>query len=146
MIREFEHYIREKAARKTIPNTAMAKSLLQKAETRMKRVSGESIEEENSSLIFEDIYESLREAAQSLMELKGYKPYSHEVVVSFLKEYKLLSEENTHVLDTYRTLRNNSVYRAEMVSVEKCKEAFSFAHRILPEIRQTFERMNEYKG
>ncbi len=138
MIKPFTHYLNEHLVRKSTPNPSMAKSLLQKAEIRLTRLSNEKIEEQNASIFFEEIYETIREASQSLMELNGYKPYSHEALVSFLKENKLLSEEETNVIDTYRILRNNFVYKAEKVSMEKCTEALKFLKKVLPEITVVF--------
>jgi len=139
MIKPFNYYIDQKLVRKSLSNIGMAKSLLQKAEIRLKRISSEEIEEENSSIIFEDVYEVLREASQSLMEIKGFKPYSHEAITSFLKHYKLLSDEKVNMLDNYRVLRNNSVYKAEKVSLQKCVEAINFAKDLLPEINIKFK-------
>lgn len=127
-------------------NISMARSLLEKAEVRLKRIAGNKIKEEEASIIFEDIYESLREAAQSLMEISGYKPYSHEALVSFIQERKFLSEEKVNVLDNYRILRNNSVYKAEKVSLSKCLEALKFVKEILPELKNKFEGLIEEKG
>ena len=141
MIKPFEYYINENLVRKSIPNIGMAKSLLQKSEIRLKRVKNEKISDENSSIVFEDIYETLREASQSLMEIKGFKPYSHEALVSFLKEYKLVSDEKAVIIDNYRILRNNSVYKAEKISSQKCMEALSFAKNILPEIKSKFDEV-----
>ena len=139
MIKPFEYYIKEKLVRKSFQNVSMAKSLLQKAEIRLKRISNGKIEEENSSIIFEDTYEAMREASQSLMEIRGFKPYSHEALISFIKDYKLLSEEKVNILDNYRVLRNNSVYKAEKVSLQKSMEALDFAKFLLPEIRNKFD-------
>lgn len=139
MIKPFDYYLSEKLVRKSSPNISMAKSLVQKAEIRFKMLRSESITEENSSIVFEEIYEALREASQSLMEIKGFKPYSHEALVSFLKEYNLVSEEKANMLDNYRILRNNSVYKAEKISLQKCTEAMDFAKKSLPEIRKKFE-------
>jgi len=75
------------------------------------------------------------------MEIKGYKPYSHEALVSFLKENKFLSEEKVHVLDNYRILRNNSVYKAENISLEKCHEAMKFAKETLKDIKKKFDEL-----
>lgn len=138
MIKPFDYFIKENLVRKSSQNISMAKSLLQKAEIRLKRISNETIEGENSSIVFEDVYEVLREASQSLMEVNGFKPYSHEALVSFLKEYKLLSDEKANILDNYRILRNNSVYKAERISLQKCTEALDFAKKSLPEIRDKF--------
>ena len=142
MIKPFDYYIKEKLVRKSSQNISMAKSLLQKAEIRLKRINNEKIEDENSSIVFEDVYESLREASQSLMEVKGFKPYSHEAIISFLKEYKLLSDEKINVIDNYRILRNNSVYKAEKVSLQKCIESLDFANKSLTEIKNKFNEIN----
>ena len=75
------------------------------------------------------------------MEIKGFKPYSHEALVSFLKEYKLVSDEKAVIIDNYRILRNNSVYKAEKISSQKCMEALSFAKNILPEIKSKFDEV-----
>ena len=141
MIKPFEYFIKEKLVRKSSQNISMAKSLLQKAEIRLKRINNEKIEEENSSIVFEDVYEVLREASQSLMEINGFKPYSHDALGSFLKEYKLLSDEKANILDTYRILRNNSVYKAEKISLQRCTEALDFANKSLLEIRDKFNEL-----
>ena len=141
MIKPFEYYVNEQLVRKSIPNISMAKSLLQKSEIRLKRVKNEKINDENSSIVFEDIYEIIRESSQSLMEIKGFKPYSHEALVSFLKEYKLVSDENANIIDNYRVLRNNSVYKAEKISPNKCIEALDFAKKALPEIKSKFDEI-----
>ena len=142
MIKPFEYYINEKLVRKSVPNISMAKSLLQKSEIRLKRVKNEKIDDENSSIVFEDVCELLREASQSLMEINGFKPYSHEALVSFLKDYKLLPDEKIITMDNYRVLRNNSVYKAEKVSFQKCNEALEFAKKILPEIKAKFDKIS----
>jgi len=141
MIKPFQYYLQEKLVRKSSSNVSMGKSLIEKAELRLKKVGREKIEEEEASISFEETYEVLREALQSLMEIKGFKPYSHEAIISFVKEYNLLSSEKINIVDSYRILRNNSVYKAEKVSLEKCEEALNFAKLTLPEIRKVFERL-----
>ena len=143
MIKPFEYYIKEKLVRKTNPNRSMAKSFLLKAEIRLNRISKIHISNEESSIVFEEVYESLRESSQSLMEISGYKPYSHEALVSFLKEYGLLSDEKINTIDNYRILRNNSVYKAENVSSEKCSEALKFANTALKDIKKKFYEMTD---
>lgn len=139
MIKPFQYYLNEKLVRRSLPNPSMAKSLLLKSEIRLKRISKESIQEDESSIVFEEVYESIRESLQSLMELKGFKPYSHEAIISFIKEHSLLSLGRINIIDNYRVLRNNSIYKAEKVSIEKCKEALGFAKTTIPEIKKEFE-------
>ncbi len=143
MIKPFVYYIRENLAVKSFPNPGMARSLIEKGEIRLGRIKKTSITEEESSIVFEEIYECLREMCQSLMELEGFKPYSHEALISFVKERNFLSEEKVTVLDNYRILRNNSVYKAEKVSLQKCLEALQFAKGIAPELKVLFERLKK---
>lgn len=75
MIERFQYYLDERLARKVKADKEEAKSLMNKAVLRLDYVKSQEINEDTSPFIFEDIYETLREAAQSLMSLKGYKPF-----------------------------------------------------------------------
>ena len=143
MIKPFEYYLNENLVRKNIPNSSIAKALIEKSEIRLNRINKNKINEEESSIVFEEIYECLRESSQALMELSGYKPYSHEALLSFLKENKCLSESTLNILDNYRILRNNSVYQAEIVPLFKSLEALEFAKKVLPEIKKKFELLRK---
>ena len=143
MIRPFDDYIRENMVRKTQSNISMAKAMIEKSEIRLKKTIKQKITEEESSITFEDIYESLREAIQSIMEIKGYKPYSHEAVIAFMQEEKILSQSEINIINNYRILRNDSVYLARQVSLEKCLEAVNFAKKTLPKIRNIFRNLTK---
>jgi len=135
MIQPFQYYINKKLVRKTVINPAIADSLIKKSNIRLKRIIREKIKEEEASIVFEDIYESIRESTQALMQLKGYKPYSHEALISFLKESNLFPQEIINHINRYRILRNRSVYEAKKVSIETCKDALIFAKELLPKIK-----------
>ena len=141
MIQPFEYYEREKLVEKTVLNIGLAKSLMEKAEIRLNRILKEGITDPEAPLIFEDTYEAIRESAQALMQLAKYKPLSHEAIISFLQKHKYMSEEKINLLNNYRILRNKSVYLAEKISIEKCKEAIKFAKGVLPEIKRKFEEL-----
>ena len=141
MIKPFKYYLKENLVRKSIPNISMARSLIEKANLRLKRLTSLEIKEDESSFIFEEAYECIRESLQSLMEVSGYKPYSHEALISFCKEKNLLSDLELNDIDNYRILRNNSVYRAEKISLQKCIESIDFAKKALPKIKEKFEML-----
>jgi uncharacterized protein (UPF0332 family) len=136
VISPFAYYIKKNLAKKTDANPGIANALLNKASVRLKRISKVKIAEEESSIVFEDIYESIREALQSLMQVKGYKPYSHEALLAFVKEEKLLSESIINDANRYRILRNKSVYEAKKISLGTCREALEFANKLMPEIKK----------
>jgi len=140
LIERFHYYIDENLAKKQSPDRTEAKSLIEKASQRMNFIKIQKIDEATSTFIFEDIYECIREAAQSLMSLDGYKPYSHEAMISFLKEFYSFNEQDIITFDRYRILRNNCIYRAAKVSPETCKEALKFLEVFLPKLKIEFER------
>lgn len=141
MIREFAYYVETNAVQKKIPNITLAKALLEKAELRLSKITANHIVPQQAALVLEDAYESVREAAQSLMELSGFKPYSHEALIAFLKQKQLLDANDTETLNRYRILRNKSVYEAEQFSVETATEAVDFAKVSIPKIKKIFLNM-----
>jgi uncharacterized protein (UPF0332 family) len=144
MIKEFKYYIDNSMAKKSSPDIGEAEALIAKAEGRLKfSIRTRKLDENTAPYIFEDVYECLREAAQSLMSLKGYKPYSHEALISFLKEFFDFPDSDIASFDRYRIMRNKTVYRGEKVSLETCKAALAFLLEFLPKIKNKFESLSK---
>lgn len=129
MINSFENYLKAGKVRSKTIDPEESKSLLEKAQRRISFVKNIPIDENNKDFLFENAYASIREAAQSLMSLKGFKPYSHEATISFIKRFYGIefNEENISSFDRFRDLRNNSVYKAEPVQETDTGEVISFA-------------------
>ena len=143
---EFQYYIENNLAKQMSSDRGEADALMKKAENRLEfSIKIRTINEKTASFIFEDIYECLHEASQSLMALKGYKPYSHEALISFLKEFFNFSKSDIYAFDRYRILRNKSVYRGEKISAESCRESMEFLMKFLPKIRKEFEILTKRK-
>lgn len=141
MIREFQYYIDNNLVKKGSPDLNEADALMNKADGRFHfSIKIREIHENTAPYIFEDIYECLREAAQALMAQKGYKPYSHEALISFVKESFTFSEHDIISFDRYRILRNKTVYKGEKISEEVCREALSFLNSFLPKIKDEFKK------
>lgn len=148
MINSFESYIKEGKIKKQTPNPDEANSLFEKSVSRLEYTKERIITDKNASFILEDAYESARESTQSLMALKGYKPYSHEATISFLvKFYKEeFSESDIYEFNKYRELRNNSIYKAEKINPEDAKKCLNFAEKIIKKIKVIREKnkINQY--
>ncbi len=140
MIKEFEYYLNANLARKASPDKEEAKALINKSEGRLKfSIKPRRIDQNTAPYIFEDIYECVREATQALMSLKGYKPYSHEALISFLKKFFDFPESDITSFNRYRILRNKTIYKGEKVSPETCKESLNFLLHFLPELKKKIE-------
>ena len=144
MIFEFNYYLDKNLARKASPDKGEAESLMNKAEGRLRyAIKIREITGRTAPYIFEDIYECLQEAAQSLMSLKGYKSYSPEALLPFLKEYFTFPESDMAAFDRYRNLRNKAVDRGEKISVETCHEALKFLLYLLPKLKHQYKKLLE---
>ena len=106
-----------------------AKAMLARASKRLEYVKSQSINEDNVSFLFEDLYETMRECVHGLMAANGYKPYSHEATVAFLEEYykSYFGERLVEAFNRYRIIRNNIMYRANSVSKEDAVKALDIA-------------------
>ena len=95
------------------------------------------IEDKKASIILENVYEAIRESSQSLMSLKGFKPYSQEGTISFIKEFykEHFTEEEINKFDRFRLLRNDSVYRAKTIPKEDTKASIEFAKAFIEKIK-----------
>lgn len=140
MIEKFQFYLDENLVKKESADIEEAKSLIEKAFQRMDFIKTQHLNEKTSTFVFEDIYECLREAAQSLMSLEGYKPYSHEAVIAFLKEFCRFDEYEIESFNRYRILRNNCIYKAAKVSSTACRDAMKFSENFLPKIKNEFDK------
>lgn len=136
MLKNFNYYLETGDVKKQEPDLSEAKSLIEKAERRLNRVKSDKLSESNADLLFEDAYEVIRESAQSLMSLKGYKPYSHEATVAFVKEFhKEFTDYEVNNFDRFRKLRNNSIYKAVIIDIQDANEIITFAENFFKKIK-----------
>jgi uncharacterized protein (UPF0332 family) len=131
MINSFDNYLKQGKVKRQTPNPEEARALLEKAKLRVEYSKSRMIDGRTAQFSLEDSYEALREAVQSLMALKGYKPYSHEATISFIKEFYDFPAEDIFEFDRFRRIRNDSVYGAVPVSIEDAKECMVFASRFI---------------
>lgn len=139
-MKEFKELVREGKVEKRSPDFAEAESLLQQAKERLNDLVTLPLNEKNASFRFESAYESLREALQSFLAKRGYKPYSHEAIIAFALEEKILSEKESRTADRYREIRNDINYRATKVTVEETKEIIHFVKHIIPHLTEIFHQ------
>tara|TARA_Y100000310_G_scaffold311030_1_gene356914 strand:- start:2137 stop:2565 length:429 start_codon:yes stop_codon:yes gene_type:complete len=138
-MKSFKEYILNKKVKKRSPDPAEARSLILQATERMKDLINLPLNEGNASFRFEDAYEALREALQSFISLAGYKSYSHEAIVSFAFENKLLSEAQTNRADRYREIRNDINYRGKRIIIEEANEIIKFVEDLLPVLKSKLD-------
>ena len=133
MLNSFKNYLALGKVRRKTPDPEEAKALLDKAQDRLEYIKGKNINAKTAKFVLEDSYEAVREAAQALMSVEGFKPYSHEATISFIKEFygTVFSEEDIHLFDHFRQLRNDSIYKAINIMEADAKSSLVFARQFI---------------
>ncbi|MFH1790289.1 MAG: hypothetical protein ABH832_04465 [bacterium] len=119
----FEECLKRKLVVKKSEDSSVASGLLSLANMRFEEV--ENLK--NVTLKVEAYYEVIRELLTALISNAGYKSYSHECLISFLKEHNKESFDDSeiHLIDQMRLIRNDIVYRGDFVDedfLERNKE------------------------
>ena len=124
-MRELQSYLANQKVHKASPDPELARALQKNVEERekstLKLKSGEF-----PLLVFENLYDCLRELLDALLALEGYKSYSHEASIAYLRNFPEVSEEKLRQLDRYRVKRNNSKYYGKSPSTEDADEIKKF--------------------
>ena len=96
----FEYYLKEKSVRKVSTDIELAKALKRDLFERIDKAIKLDTKE-YAKLIFESIYDSLREFCDVLLAIDGYKSYSHEASLVYLKNYGF-DDSKIAMLDRFR--------------------------------------------
>ncbi len=83
-MKEFKYYLNKKDIKKSSKDTELAKSLIKDMLERIEK-SNKLSTNEYSKIIFENMYDALRDFCDALLAINGYKSYSHSASISFLK-------------------------------------------------------------
>ena len=94
------------------------------------------INEENAEYIVAEVYDVIRELVEARLSLEGYKSYSHEATVLFLKKFKDFSESEIYFLDNLRKIRNGIKYYGKEADAEEARRTLRFLDIMLPKLKK----------
>ena len=117
---KFEDFIEKGLVRKTSKDKSLVRALLQNSKKDIEFLNGLKINEKSVRKIMTNFYDVLRSVLEAVSVIKGYKIYSHEAYIYFLKEIK----ENLLAIkfDRFRKIRNSINYYGKDISIEETKE------------------------
>lgn len=138
-MREFESFLNEKDVKKKGKDEARARSLSEEAEKRKKFVERISLSDEDANYIIENIYDVIRQLIEAKLSLEGYKSYSHEATVSYLKKLDF-SDNQIRFLDELRKIRNGIKYYGNKSDKEYTKKALDFMKEVYIELKNIVEK------
>ena len=137
-MKSFQYYLDKKDARKISKDLELAKSLkkdlLERAEKALKLDT-----KEFAKIIFENIYDSLREFCDVLLAVDGFKSYSHEASISYLKKYAL-DDSVVLALDRFRYKRNGSKYYGKEITKDDAVEIKRFYFENINKVKEILDK------
>ncbi len=134
---EFELYLKEGKVKRKTPDFELAKSLINDSKTRIEKINRLDIKE-FSKIIFENAYDAIRDALDAVLAADGYKSYSHEASIIYLKRHAF-EDSTIKELDNFRYMRNSSKYYGKDVSEDDAEEILDFCRENT--LKKSFQRL-----
>ena len=133
-MRDFSVFLLDDSVKRQQPDRNLSEELAHDCVERLGYAKASEITEKTAKYAYENVYESLREAADSILFSQGFKSFSHEATISFLQKFKDLTVKEIADFDRMRVKRNGMKYYGKSCSVKDVEEAISFAEPLMRKI------------
>ena len=138
---DFEAFLKKGEVRLQEKNIILAKALIKSSEKAMNFVKTLKVNDETSEHIISDSYDIMRELIEAKLAAEGYKSYSHEATILFLKKFPQFKESEIDFLDNIRKIRNSIKYYGKESNETEAKKVLSFLNSILPKLKKLIENV-----
>jgi len=132
----FEEFVKSGEVKQREKNNILAGALIKSAEKRLNFVRKLEISNENAENIVENSYDIIRELIETRLSKDGYKSYSHEATILYLKKFKQFSDKEISQLDWLRKTRIGTKYYGKESNKEEAGEVINFLDKILPKLKE----------
>lgn len=133
-MKDFSVFLADGSVKKQQPDMNLSEDLIRDCQERIEDARISLKMGRKAKFIYENAYEALREAADSVLFAEGYKSFSHEATISFLQRFKGISVKEISEFDRMRIKRNGMKYYGKSCSVEEAKEAVEFAENLIKKL------------
>jgi len=104
-----------------------SRSLVSSAEKNAAAALQIALSDGTSTVIFKEIYDSIRQSGDAMWWLIGYEPKSHSASLEILREDAQVSDKvSLENLQRFKNMRNDSEYSGYTVSVAQAREIVDF--------------------
>lgn len=138
-MRTFEDFIKSGEVKKQGKNEPLARALIKSSKKGYNYIKKTEINEESAEHIISDVYDVIRELIESKLNLDGYKSYSHEATILYLKKFKEFSESEIIFLDNLRKIRNGIKYYGKEANKESAVQVIRFLDSIISKLKKLVE-------
>ncbi|MFH1500429.1 MAG: hypothetical protein ABIE22_00605 [archaeon] len=103
------------------------------------------LNEDTATLIFREIYESIRQLGDAKWWLCGYEPSNHEISLDILKDFDIKEKVKLNSLDRFKKIRHDLNYQGVRAVISQAKEILEFWNKcgedIIKILKKELERI-----
>ncbi len=132
---DFEYFISKGDVKRQTKDERLANLLIKESFNRLEFVKSLKLNEKNAKYIVENIYDTLRDLIEAKLALNGFKSYSHEATILFLKKFPEFKESEIRFMDDLRKTRNGIKYYGKNIELNEAKNVVDFSASILPKLK-----------
>lgn len=116
------------------------KSMIDSAEINVNVIRDIKINDDTATLVFREIYESIRQLGDAKLWLMGYEPQNHEVSMEVLKEFDIEDKVKLNSLDRLKKIRHDINYRGFRSSIKQAEEILEFWNKCCIEMLKILKK------
>ncbi len=124
-------------------DTEKIKAMINSAEINARVTKAIKLNEDTATLIFREIYESIRQLGDAKWGLLGFEPGNHEISMEVLKEFDIKDKVKLNSLDRFKKTRHDVNYRGFRATIPQAEEILDFwnkcGEKILKILRKEIE-------
>lgn len=139
-MKDFSIFLLEGDVKRQHPDRNLSEELANDCMQRLEYAKASDIDENTAKYVYENIYESLREAADSILFIHGFKSFSHEATISFLQQFKSITAKEIAEFDRMRIKRNGMKYYGKSCSIKEAQGAIKFTESLIKKLLETRKR------
>jgi len=123
---DLEFFMRSGSLRQRQPDVQLIMSIVESAEKNAGVAKTIKLDENSATLVFREVYESIRQLGDAMWWSKGYEPLTHEASMEILKDADVKEKVKLNYIFRFKKMRNDANYRGFRASVEQAKEIVEF--------------------
>ncbi len=129
-----DNWLKTGALRNKQKDLEKIKSVINSADINVQVTKTISLNDNTATLIFREIYESIRQLGDAKWGLLGFEPGNHEASIEILKEFDIKDKIKLNSLDRFKKTRHDVNYRGFRTSIYQTEEILDFWNKCGEEI------------
>ena len=137
MVKDFEFFLTKGDVKKQSPDKNLAFAVFKDGLERIE-FTKQLLNKAKPKYVLENAYESMREASDAVLYLKGFKSFSHEASIAYLAKENFKEQDLTE-FDRFRRMRNGIKYYGKDCDISDAEQAILLAGKIIAKIKEKIE-------